>query len=354
MSATIEFQRTDRVLVLAPHPDDETLATGGLVQRALAAGSAVHIVVATDGDNNPWPQRWLERRWRIDSEARLRWGRRRRAESIAALGILGIGADAVRFLGWADLGVTDLVVDGAEAEQRLAGEIARFAPTVIVAPVLFDRHPDHSALRVVLDIVQKHTVQARCRVLGFVVHGASLEQGSHRLVLDPPQRLAKRRALLAHATQVALSRGRLLRLAEREERYDLVTPNRPDSLPTSPLRVRISPPTRSLLSRRSDLLLVVGIDGAVARSRIALPRGAGHVQARIGSGAHTVDVVVRVDGTAIDVTLISASRLAWGFIKVERSGARVLIYDGDGWHTLADCLVDAGITAEVGLSIGRR
>ncbi len=354
MSPTIEFQRSDRVLVLAPHPDDETLATGGLVQRALVAECALRVIVATDGDNNPWPQRWLERRWHIDAEARSRWGRRRRAESLVALSILGVPAESVRHLGWVDLGLTDLVLDGAEAEHRLSDEIDAFAPSVIAVPVLFDRHPDHSALRVLLEIAQKQGSRAHCRLIGYLVHGGSLESDSHRLVVDAIQQQTKRRALLAYATQVALSRGRLQRIADREERYDPVAPKPVDTLPASPLRMRISPATRSMFSRRSDLLVVFGIGGTVLRARIVLPHGDGHVQSRIECDAAAVDVVVRVDRTAVDVTLICASRVEWGYIKIERSGRRLFIYDSDGWHTLADCLVDAGITAEVGLSIGRR
>ncbi len=95
-----------RLLVVAPHPDDETIATGGLIQQVLAAGGAVRIVLLTHGDNNPWPQRWLERRWRIDAEARQRWGARRYAEMLKALGRLGLGHDALQSIGWPDMGVT--------------------------------------------------------------------------------------------------------------------------------------------------------------------------------------------------------------------------------------------------------
>ncbi|TMQ55341.1 MAG: hypothetical protein E6K72_06525, partial [Candidatus Eisenbacteria bacterium] len=40
-----------RILVLAPHPDDESLAVGGLVQRALARGIDPQLVFVTDGEN---------------------------------------------------------------------------------------------------------------------------------------------------------------------------------------------------------------------------------------------------------------------------------------------------------------
>ena len=47
MKPSLEFLPDDRVLVLAPHPDDEVLATGGLIQQALAAGAALRVIVAT-------------------------------------------------------------------------------------------------------------------------------------------------------------------------------------------------------------------------------------------------------------------------------------------------------------------
>ena len=59
-----------RILILAPHPDDESLGTGGLIQQALAAGAALRVLFITDGDNNPWPQRFIERRWFINAPER--------------------------------------------------------------------------------------------------------------------------------------------------------------------------------------------------------------------------------------------------------------------------------------------
>ena len=37
------------LMVLAPHPDDETFGCGALIARARAAGSTVTVVIATDG-----------------------------------------------------------------------------------------------------------------------------------------------------------------------------------------------------------------------------------------------------------------------------------------------------------------
>ena len=106
------MESAQRLLVFAPHPDDESLGTAGLIQHVLARGGQVRVVFATDGDNNPWPQRYLERRWRLSIRDRQRWGTRRRDEALAALQTLGVVADdAVHFLHWPDQGLAHLLAE---------------------------------------------------------------------------------------------------------------------------------------------------------------------------------------------------------------------------------------------------
>jgi LmbE family N-acetylglucosaminyl deacetylase len=57
------------LLVLAPHPDDEALGTGGLLQAAALLGVPVRVVFATNGERNPWAQRAVERRLWLDRNA---------------------------------------------------------------------------------------------------------------------------------------------------------------------------------------------------------------------------------------------------------------------------------------------
>src|SRR5262249_20266618 len=42
-----------RVVVFAPHPDDETIAVGGLLHRLATAHAAVQVVFVTNGDGYP-------------------------------------------------------------------------------------------------------------------------------------------------------------------------------------------------------------------------------------------------------------------------------------------------------------
>ena len=51
---TVALSVTDRVLILAPHPDDEVLGAAGIIQRAVAMRLPVKIVYLTYGDSNQW------------------------------------------------------------------------------------------------------------------------------------------------------------------------------------------------------------------------------------------------------------------------------------------------------------
>src|SRR6201999_1296088 len=92
------FSNADKVLVVAPHPDDESLGTGGILQRLFAQKIPVRILFATNGENNPWAQRFWERRWGIGHPEQVRWGQRRREEALNAIRSLGGSPDCARFL----------------------------------------------------------------------------------------------------------------------------------------------------------------------------------------------------------------------------------------------------------------
>ncbi len=46
------FKKNDRVLILAPHPDDEAIACAGIIQDALNSGAEVRVTYLTNGDHN--------------------------------------------------------------------------------------------------------------------------------------------------------------------------------------------------------------------------------------------------------------------------------------------------------------
>ncbi|MEG2805447.1 PIG-L family deacetylase, partial [Stenotrophomonas sp.] len=120
-----------RLVVVSPHPDDEVLGCGGLMQAAAASDIAVHVVSVTDGeacypDQPLWPA------------ARLRAARRH--ELANAMRTLGLDATHVTPLGLPDGSV-------ARHEAELAAHLAtQLRPgDLLLAPWVGDAHPDHEA-----------------------------------------------------------------------------------------------------------------------------------------------------------------------------------------------------------------
>src|SRR6185295_10687464 len=134
---------SDRVLIIAPHPDDEVIGAGGLIQRA----GEVRVVFVTAGENNPWPQRVMQRRWLITSADRAAWGAMRRREAAASLEVLGARSDAMIFLDFPDQQITRLARQGDQSlTELLRGVIRDFQPSLLVSTSAQDFHADHRAV----------------------------------------------------------------------------------------------------------------------------------------------------------------------------------------------------------------
>ncbi|GGA18095.1 PIG-L deacetylase family protein [Dyella nitratireducens] len=240
-----------RLLVIAPHPDDETLGCGVLLQQVLAAGGDVCVLLLTDGDNNPWPQRYLERRVHINAAARRRWGAKRRGEVMQALKRLGVSASALYPLGWHDMEVTSrLRNDATGSIAPMRAVIEAFQPNLMCGPALRDNHPDHGAAHVLCRLALAGMEPAP-RLLAYPVHGGAGTAG-YPISVDATaeQHQRKLAALTEHQTQMALSGQRMLRLADSPERYmpadrregDRSLPWRPPAVLQQWLRLLVATP----------------------------------------------------------------------------------------------------------------
>ncbi len=120
-----------RLVVVAPHPDDEVLASGGLISMHVAQGGRVLIVAVTDGEASHDESDPLHREALAE---------RRRQERWEGLGQLGLSPPSVLALGLDDGHVSS---QSGELRERLRSLLQ---PTdVVVSTWENDGHPDHDA-----------------------------------------------------------------------------------------------------------------------------------------------------------------------------------------------------------------
>jgi LmbE family N-acetylglucosaminyl deacetylase len=251
LPAMPELQRSDRVLVIAPHPDDESLCCAGILQRARANGAAVAVVWITAGDGFEFDAMLTAHAlWPHGAPSR-QLGVRRVLEARAAADELGVPRAAQFVLGYPDGGVSALMADyyrrpyyspytelsavpyadalspgasytGEHLERDLERVIEAFRPTLVLAAAPQDAHPDHSASSALV----RHVLERRGELNElryWIVHSffwpwprlyepqlplvppenaAALHWQS--MPLTPMERARKRAALRAHHSQYEL------------------------------------------------------------------------------------------------------------------------------------------------------
>ena len=191
-----------RLLVLAPHPDDEALGAAGLIQRVEATGGSVRVVLVTSGDAFSDGVKQITHRRRLSDADYREYGIVRERETIDAMERLGLPRARLRFLGFPD---GELCFIAAQSRNRplvspytgrsspprpeqlfrsaqyraldirreIERELLEFRPTVIALPSGDDQHPDHcSSFLFARDALRAPTVRHRVRprVLLYLVH----------------------------------------------------------------------------------------------------------------------------------------------------------------------------------------
>jgi LmbE family N-acetylglucosaminyl deacetylase len=196
-----------RLLVFAPHPDDETIAVGGLLQRVTARNGTARVVFVTNGDGYVDGVRREVRRAETSRQDFIEYGRRRHQEALQAAAHLGLAPSNTQFLGFPDDGIDDLWAghwsperpyrspytqaerppyqessnprveyDGVDLRSEISRALREFKPDWIVMPDPRDRHPDHctTAVFVLSALRQLRQEDAhefdRTRVLTYLVH----------------------------------------------------------------------------------------------------------------------------------------------------------------------------------------
>jgi LmbE family N-acetylglucosaminyl deacetylase len=204
----------DRIVVVAPHPDDEVLGAGGIIQQACAVGAEVHVIYLTNGDHNQVAFKLYKLRLHLNPLQYLFFGNLREREAIAATTILGLSREQLTFLGFPDRGTpfrsdathsNAVPYEGAYVfgqpytpENAVADFVElfrRLRPTRVFVTHPADTNPDHRAAAnfVRLAVLEVSADQPPPRIYYYLIHFGRWPVPYHYhpdLELKPPRPLS--------------------------------------------------------------------------------------------------------------------------------------------------------------------
>jgi len=267
----LELSSSDRVLVLALHPDDETLACGGVIQQCLAMGLPVRVVFLTCGDNNELSFLVYRKHPVLLPRSVRRMGMIRHDEALAAARQLGLAETNLVFFGYPDFGTLRIWIEhwnrqppllerltasravpysmafrpgaafkGEEILEDLTALLRDFRPTKVFVSHPADRNPDHQALYLFTRVALWNLAgEVNPEIFPYLVHFERWPQprGLHpEKTLIPPRALSehvvwrsfrispeavakKRAALRAHRSQFSYGRRYLLSFVRANELF---------------------------------------------------------------------------------------------------------------------------------------
>lgn len=184
-------------LILAPHPDDESLGCGGLIAQACQRDQPPVVAIVTDGTGSHPGSR---------SHPPDRLREVREAETRAAVRHLGLEPDRLRFLRLRDTAVPMSGPALDAAAMTVSRLVRETGCDTILATWRHDPHGDHLA---VSRIAERAASSAGVRLLSYPVWGWTLgEDVALPDLVRPGARLeiaaqleCKRLAIAAHASQ---------------------------------------------------------------------------------------------------------------------------------------------------------
>ena len=270
----IEFHKDDRILIIAPHPDDETVGTAGVIQSAQKTGAGVRIVYLTHGDYNEIASLFYQKKPLVLKSDFIKSGQIRRSEAVAAMKTLGLEEKNLIFLGYPDFGTLSIwrshwgearsltsfptglnhvpyendfsygrPFKGESVVHDFEKILLVFQPTFVFVTPPFDLNPDHKAAYLylntaLLNLSGKMTLP---KVYLYPVHVARWPapkkyrpgdallppfhiQGGRKLNwisfdLGPEETALKREALAKYKSHISYSRNFLLSFARKNELF---------------------------------------------------------------------------------------------------------------------------------------
>lgn len=271
-----------RILIFAPHPDDETLGCAGLIQQAKQKGASVQVVLLTNGDGFRVAVERQFRQLRVEPKDYVRFAAIRQQETYRALANLGLAKAQVTFLGYPDRGLLALWNDHWNADRPYVSPYTRCdrspyeiayrpganycgqslldtlktvlrdtKPTDVYITHPSDDHPDHTAASSFVTLAMEEVKREdtdwtrKCNLHYYIVHRGDwpAPQGLNKTdALVPPNDMAaldthwssrplseeqisrKEKSILTYSSQTSVMKKFLLSFARRNELFGSLDP----------------------------------------------------------------------------------------------------------------------------------
>lgn len=267
------FKKGERVLIMAPHPDDEAIGCAGVIQQALSAGAKVKVVYLTNGEHNQLAFIVYEKRLVFRKGEFIHMGEVRRKEAVAAMKVLGLDSGNLIFLGYPDFGTFNMLCRYWQSKKPFKDMMTRisrvpykenlsygapyvaenmlsdlekvlldYKPTKIFVSHPADVNRDHETFYLLLEIALSdlNGQMPQPQVYPYLIHrvGWPLPRHYHpELALSPPKQFSqsqvswrsfyltedqlnkKHKATLAYKSQTSSSAFYLLSFARKNELF---------------------------------------------------------------------------------------------------------------------------------------
>ena len=208
----------DRILIFAPHPDDETLGSCGLMQKAEEISANTAVVVVTDGNKR--------------GKAAVR-----KQEVTQAVDLCSNNNEQIFFLNFPD----GSLQDDNNLKNKIKSTFDDFKPTIVLSTDPSDIHSDHAATGKAVDEVISNLVDKPI-VYDYLIHyhrypraeglkpndpllpPANLVDGHHfwyKLTLTKTEENKKQEAIMIFKSQLGtpLLKGLMLSFIRTNEIY---------------------------------------------------------------------------------------------------------------------------------------
>jgi len=199
-----------KILILAPHPDDELISSFSIIDQAKKCGGNIKVIFITSGESNYLGSVRVTKSLRFNKKdyASMR-------ENEARLVMNRLGVNDFEFWRIPDLGVSK---NKSILLKRLTKTVEDFSPHILISPSLFDLHKDHNNTAIVVSYIADKFKDLQ--IYYYIVHGDKIIDSlvwHNKINLSKELKDKKRELFKCYKSQFAYNRSFFFKRLDNEQ-----------------------------------------------------------------------------------------------------------------------------------------